>query len=42
MDGLADDPAFRALLRAHHIETIHSTEANLEDVFVEVTGRRLT
>ena len=41
LDGLADDPAFHALLRAHHIETIHSAEANLEDVFVEVTGRRL-
>ncbi|BBX95253.1 ABC transporter ATP-binding protein [Mycobacterium lacus] len=41
MDGLADDPAFRAVLRNHHVETIHSREATLEDVFVEVTGRRL-
>lgn len=42
MDGLADDPAFRAVLRDHHVETIHSREASLDDVFVEVTGRQLT
>jgi fluoroquinolone transport system ATP-binding protein len=42
MDGLADDPAFHAVLRHHHVETIHSREANLEDVFIEITGRRLT
>jgi len=42
MDGLGDDPAFHAVLRNHYVETIHSREASLEDVFVEVTGRRLT
>ena len=42
MDGLADDPAFHAVLRDHHVATIHSREASLDDVFVEVTGRRLT
>jgi fluoroquinolone transport system ATP-binding protein len=42
MDGLADDPAFHAVLRNHHVETIHSREASLEDVFVEITGRRLS
>jgi len=42
LDGLADDPAFHAVLRNHHVETIHSREASLEDVFVEVTGKRLT
>jgi fluoroquinolone transport system ATP-binding protein len=42
MDGLADDPAFHTVLRNHHVETIHSREASLEDVFVDVTGRRLT
>lgn len=42
MDGLADDPEFRAVLRNHHVETIHSREASLDDVFVEVTGRRLS
>ena len=42
MDGLADDPAFHAVLRDHHVETIHSREASLDDVFVEITGRRLS
>lgn len=42
MDDLADNPAFRELLRRSHIETIHSREASLDDVFVEITGRRLT
>jgi fluoroquinolone transport system ATP-binding protein len=42
MDGLADDSDFHGVLRAHHVETIHSREASLDDVFVEVTGRRLS
>jgi fluoroquinolone transport system ATP-binding protein len=42
IDGLAEDPAFHAVLRNHHVETIHSREASLDDVFVEVTGRQLT
>lgn len=42
MDGLADDPEFHAVLRNQHIETIHSREASLDDVFVEVTGRQLS
>jgi fluoroquinolone transport system ATP-binding protein len=42
MDGLANDPAFHAVLREQHVETMHSREASLDDVFVEVTGRRLT
>jgi fluoroquinolone transport system ATP-binding protein len=42
LDGLADDRAFHDLLRNHHVETLHSREASLEDVFVDVTGRRLT
>jgi fluoroquinolone transport system ATP-binding protein len=42
MDGLPDNPSFNDVLRGHHVETIHSMEANLEDVFVEVTGRHLS
>ncbi|MGB2921762.1 MAG: ABC transporter ATP-binding protein [Mycobacterium sp.] len=41
MDGLADDHEFHAVLRDHHVETIHSREASLDDVFVDVTGRSL-
>ena len=42
MDTLADDPTFHTVLRENQVETIHSREASLDDVFVEVTGRRLT
>ncbi|MCH9668061.1 MAG: ABC transporter ATP-binding protein [Actinomycetia bacterium] len=41
LDGLADDPGFHAILRNHHVETIHTREATLNDVFVDVTGRHL-
>jgi fluoroquinolone transport system ATP-binding protein len=41
LDGLADDPQFLGLLRAGGIETIHTLETTLEDVFIQVTGRRL-
>jgi fluoroquinolone transport system ATP-binding protein len=42
IDTLADDPAFHTLLRDRDIATIHSREASLDDVFVEITGRQLT
>jgi fluoroquinolone transport system ATP-binding protein len=42
LDGLAAQPRFNALLDAGTVETIHTTEATLEDVFLTVTGRRLT
>jgi fluoroquinolone transport system ATP-binding protein len=41
LDGIADDETFRALAREHHIEALHSQEASLEDVFIDVTGRSL-
>ena len=41
MAGLADNAAFLELLRSQAVETIHSSETTLEDVFVQVTGRRL-
>lgn len=39
---LATDPRFAELISGGAIETIHTTEATLEDVFLAVTGRRLT
>lgn len=42
LDGLGQDPGFSALLRSGSVETIHSDEATLEQVFVDVTGRRLS
>lgn len=41
MDGLAEDHRFHTVLSDHHVETIHSKEASLDDVFVDVTGRSL-
>jgi fluoroquinolone transport system ATP-binding protein len=38
---LADNAAFQSLLRAGMLQTIHSREATLEDVFIQVTGRSL-
>ena len=42
MDGLDQDREFHTVLRDHHVETIHSKEASLDDVFVDVTGRSLS
>ncbi|RZQ61470.1 ABC transporter ATP-binding protein [Amycolatopsis suaedae] len=42
LDGLAGNPDFLALLRHERVETLHSKEASLDDVFVEATGRSLT
>ena len=41
LDGLGENGDFADLLRRHRIETIHTEEATLEDVFVAVTGRSL-
>jgi len=41
LPSLGTDEAFATLLAEHGIERIHSTEATLEDVFIEVTGRDL-
>jgi fluoroquinolone transport system ATP-binding protein len=41
LDGLADDDAFRTLTREQHVAALHSQEASLEDVFVDVTGRSI-
>ena len=41
VDGLADNADFLRLLRSGAVETIHTLETTLEDVFVRVTGRTL-
>ncbi len=41
LDGLADNGAFHRLLRERDVQTIHSREASLADVFIKVTGREL-
>jgi fluoroquinolone transport system ATP-binding protein len=42
LDGLADNTAFHGLLRAADVQTIHTREAGLADIFIRVTGRHLT
>jgi fluoroquinolone transport system ATP-binding protein len=41
LDGVADNAAFLSLLRSGDVETMHTLETTLEDVFVQVTGRTL-
>lgn len=41
LDQLADDAAFASLLRSGTVETIHTLETTLEDVFIRLTGRTL-
>ncbi len=41
LDGLPDNAAFLDALRHEGLSTVHSLEATLEDVFVQVTGRSL-
>ena len=42
LDGLADHEGFQRVLRDETLVSMHSQETSLEDVFVQVTGRRLT
>jgi fluoroquinolone transport system ATP-binding protein len=41
MDELADDEDFQKLVRSGRVEAMHSQEASLEDVFIDITGRTL-
>jgi fluoroquinolone transport system ATP-binding protein len=41
MQGLGDNRDFFSLLQGQEVETMHTQEATLEDVFVRVTGRSL-
>ncbi|MEJ8543710.1 ABC transporter ATP-binding protein [Brevibacillus borstelensis] len=42
LEGIGHDQHFLQILRHRQVETIHTAEATLEDVFVETTGRSLT
>lgn len=41
LDGLGENPEFQSVLRSGGIETMHTLETTLEDVFIQVTGRAL-
>jgi len=40
--GIASNKAFLDLLKSDELETIHTCEASLEDIFINVTGHSLT
>ena len=41
LDKLADNKSFLNLLRTGTVQTIHTEEATLEDIFIKATGRQL-
>lgn len=41
MDGIGQNKEFLALLQSKEIETLHSGETTLEDIFIKVTGVQL-
>ncbi len=41
LEGLGENGEFLSLLRRHSVQTIHTLEATLEDVFIQVTGQTL-
>ncbi|MEX1020814.1 MAG: ABC transporter ATP-binding protein [Litorilinea sp.] len=41
LEGVGSNAEFLDLIRTHQVETIHSLEASLEHIFIQVTGRKL-
>jgi len=41
MDGIGQNKEFLELLQTKNIETLHSGETTLEDIFIKVTGVEL-
>lgn len=41
LTGIGENEEFHTLLRSKEIETIHSGETPMEDIFIKVTGARL-
>ena len=42
MDGLGESADFLATLREEKVQTIHTQETTLEEIFIQVTGKALT
>jgi fluoroquinolone transport system ATP-binding protein len=40
MDGLNQQTAFQALLQHHKIITMHSQETSLDQIFIQITGKK--
>ncbi|MFQ5527110.1 MAG: ABC transporter ATP-binding protein [Thermoanaerobaculia bacterium] len=41
LEGLGENSSFLEVLRTQDVQTLHTLEASLEDVFIKVTGREL-
>ncbi len=41
MDGLGENPTFQTLLKTQTVVSMHSQEASLDDVFIQVAGQAL-
>ncbi len=41
LEGLGENNDFLTLLHGRQVQTIHTQEATLEDIFIQVTGRSL-
>lgn len=41
LHGLAEDAGFHRLLASGRVQTIHTREASLDDIFIRVTGQAL-
>jgi len=41
LKNIADNNSFLSLLRSGNVQTIHTAEATLEDIFIKATGRKL-
>ena len=41
MEGLANNKHFQEILKSRDVQTIHTMEASLEDIFIRVTGQSL-
>ncbi len=42
IDNIGANPEFLQLIKSEKIETIHTGEATLEDIFIKITGRKLS
>ncbi len=41
LDGLSNNDTFMSILKNHDIETMHSGETSLDDIFIKVTGESI-
>ena len=41
LDHLGSNPSFSEILQNNEIQTIHTQEASLEDIFIKITGKQL-